>query len=194
MEDGILGQAARALHRLESLGAIIEPMRLPYPVEKLWQTWLVLRQGLQGGALSVHYNNPARRPLLKPEAVWEIESAMSASAVDFYQASVARTEFFHAMRTAFDGVDLFALPTAQVFPFDVGTHWPAQIAGRQMDTYHRWMEVVLPATVAGLPAISVPVPMSADERAAGRISGLQLIGPPRADAAVLAAAIAYDEA
>ena len=51
-----------------------------------------------------------------------------------------------------------------------------------MDTYHCWMEVTLYATLAGLPAISVP----ADFDGQGRLPmGLQLIGKPGGDAALL---------
>jgi amidase len=58
-----------------------------------------------------------------------------------------------------------------------------------MDTYHRWMEVTLYATFAGLPAISVPAGFHANGRWP---CGLQLIGSPRADAALLAAAAGYE--
>jgi amidase len=58
-----------------------------------------------------------------------------------------------------------------------------------MDTYHRWMEVTLYATFAGAPAISVPAGFDG----AGRLpTGLQLIGAPRADAALLRAAAGYE--
>ena len=57
-----------------------------------------------------------------------------------------------------------------------------------MDTYHRWMEVVIYATLAGLPAISVPVGFND----AGLPMGMQLIGPPLGDLAVLNAAAAYE--
>lgn len=194
MEAGILEQSERALRALEALGAAVEPTTLGYAPEKLWSTWLTLRQGIQGSTLSAHYDDPARRALLKPEVVWEVENAKSASAVDFYLASAERTNWYLASLNLFARYDLLAVPTAQVFPFDVRTHWPREVAGRAMDTYHRWMEVVLPATLGGLPAISVPCPTTESERAAGRISGLQLVGGPRADAAVLAAAIAYADA
>ena len=45
-----------------------------------------------------------------------------------------------------------------------------------MDTYHRWMEVVIGPTLAGLPSISVPVGFNA----AGLPMGLQIIGPAQA--------------
>jgi|GEM_PF-5660716 len=51
------------------------------------------------------------------------------------------------------------------------------IAGRNMDTYHRWMDVVIYSTLAGLPAISVPAGFNTQ----GPPMGLQLIGPPQAD-------------
>jgi len=51
------------------------------------------------------------------------------------------------------------------------------------------MEVTLYATFAGLPAISVPVGF--DER--GLPMGMQLIGSPRGDVAVLQLAHAYEQ-
>jgi amidase len=57
-----------------------------------------------------------------------------------------------------------------------------------MDTYHRWMEVVAGVTLAGVPAISVPAGFDAR----GLPMGLQLIGPPEGDAALLRLAHAYD--
>jgi amidase len=59
-----------------------------------------------------------------------------------------------------------------------------------MDTYHRWMEVMAPVTLAGVPAISVPAGFDAR----GLPLGLQLIGRPRDDLSVLQLALAYDRA
>ncbi|MNN40234.1 Acylamidase [compost metagenome] len=83
-----------------------------------------------------------------------------------------------------------AVPSAQVFPFDVKQPWPKSIAGRQMDTYHRWMEVVVAWTLSGSPVISVPVGFSAE----GLPMGMQLIGRPRDDLGVLQLAAAYEQA
>jgi amidase len=52
------------------------------------------------------------------------------------------------------------------------------------------MEVTLYATFAGLPCISVPAGFNEQ----GLPMGLQLIGRPQADAAVLAVAAAYEKA
>ena len=50
-----------------------------------------------------------------------------------------------------------------------------------MSTYHQWMEVVTPATLAGLPALSVPVGFSLN----GLPTGMQLIGRRGDDSGVL---------
>jgi amidase len=58
-----------------------------------------------------------------------------------------------------------------------------------MDTYHRWMEVVIYATFAGLPCISVPVGFNA----AGLLMGMQIIGRPQADFSVPQIAHVYEQ-
>lgn len=50
-----------------------------------------------------------------------------------------------------------------------------------MDSYHRWMEVVVPASLTGLPALCVPAGFGP----AGTPMGLQLIGHRGQDATVL---------
>ena len=75
-----------------------------------------------------------------------------------------------------------------MFPFDVETHWPREVAGRPMPTYHRWMEVVIHASLAGLPAAGVPAGFGPQ----GLPMGLQLIGRPRGDRALLELVEAYE--
>ena len=83
--------------------------------------------------------------------------------------------------------DLLALPVAQVGLFDAAQTWLRQIAGRSMDTYHRWMEATFtpPCRRAGVSACR---PAST----AGRLPmGLQLIAALRADALLLDVAAAW---
>jgi amidase len=86
--------------------------------------------------------------------------------------------------------DMLALPSAQMFPFDAKLHWPKEIAGHKMDTYHRWMEVVIPASLIGLPALSVPAGFGSQ----GLPMGLQLIGKRGCDVQVLQVGEAYHQA
>jgi amidase len=77
-----------------------------------------------------------------------------------------------------------------VFPFAADVHWPQEIDGRKMDTYHRWMEVCSFATLTGCPVISVPVGFNQD----GLPMGMQIIGRNHADLEVLRLAYAYEQA
>jgi len=83
-----------------------------------------------------------------------------------------RTRFTHAMQRFLKQYDFLVLPTAQVFPFPVETHWPASIAGCKMATYHEWMKCVVPATMMGGPALAAPAGF--DPR--GLPMGIQIIG------------------
>jgi amidase len=127
---------------------------------------------------------------MKPEAQWEIERGLKLTAMEVYKAWVARTNWYGMMLKLFERYEYLLLPSAQVFPFDATTHWPKTINGKTMDTYHRWMEVVVPASLTGSPVISMPVGFSQD----GLPMGMQIIGRNHADFAVLQLACAYEQA
>jgi amidase len=99
-----------------------------------------------------------------------------------------RTRWYLHVLGLFERFDHLVLPTAQVFPFAADLPWPRSIAGRAMDTYHRWMEVVIPATMAQLPALNVPVGFN-DE---GLPMGMQIIGRPQDELSCLQIGQAYD--
>ena len=189
MEAGILDLCVAALKRLEGASFDVEPAVPDFDFERLWQAFGTLRQSTSGCALKIHYDDPRKRALLKPEAVWEVERALRLTAPEVYAASTVRSAWYQTLLKLFDRFDFLALPTAQVFPFDVDIHWPREVAGRTMDSYHRWMEVCAPASMAGCPAVSVPVGFDGK----GRPMGMQLIGRPRGDLALLQAAAAYEK-
>ncbi len=182
MEPGILPLCEAALRQMEEMGARVAPLPPPFPAEKLWQAWTVLRAMLNAGGMKALYDDPAKRAQLKPETLWEIEQGRGLSAAAVHEASVIRSRYYAHMARLFTRFDAVVLPTAQVWPFPVEWRWPQEVAGRRMDTYHRWMEVVIPISLIGLPALSVPVGFGA----AGLPMGMQIAGPVGADAAVLA--------
>jgi amidase len=190
MESGILGVCEQGLRRLESLGCAVQPLQLGTAPEPVWQAWLVWRRALVASRIAPFLLHPKNRELIKPEALWEFDQAAQLSGTDFLRASVQRTAFYQHLLTLFETHDFLALPVSQVWPFDAAERWPSQINGVAMDSYHRWMEVVIYATFAGLPCISVPVGF--DER--GLPMGMQLIGKPRGDFELLQLAHAYEQA
>ena len=189
-EPGVLELCRTALGAFESIGCIVEEAIPDYPIERVWESWLVLRAWQVGGLLKTYYADPARRALMKPEVQWEIERGFKLSAYDVADASAVRSAWYQAMRTMFEKYDFFILPSAQVFPFDATLHWPEVINGKAMDTYHRWMEVMIPVTMSGCPALNVAAGFSAT----GLPMGIQIVAPNRSEFACLQLAHAYDQA
>ncbi len=192
-DPGVLDACLSGLRRFEAAGAAIEPVALDIDLDAVWTAWITIRWVLVGHGLTAVIEQDAGRGLIKPEAMWEFERSRSITATDLMQASTVRSALLQVMLGLFKRYDLLVLPTAQVWPFPIAERWPASIAGRSMDTYHRWMETVLYATFCGLPAISVPVGFGGPNPARPLPMGMQLIGPSRADASVLAAAAAYEQ-
>ena len=108
--------------------------------------------------------------------------------VDREVANRIRADWYRELDRLFGVYDFLALPSAQVFPFPKEIHWPQEIAGRRMDTYHRWMEVVILGSLGGIPVINVPVGIDPQ----GRPMGMQIMGRFGADHQVLEFALAYE--
>jgi len=188
MEPGILDVCNEGLKRLTDLSCDVEPTTFDMSLERVWEAWLVWRHLLVSASLRPLLANPANRERIKPEALWEFDNGQVVTGQQISEASAERTVFYSRFTALFDRFDVLALPTAQVWPFEVTERWPHHIGDREMDTYHRWMEATSYATFAGLPAISVPVGF--DDR--GLPMGMQLIGRPRGDVELLQLAHAYD--
>ena len=194
MEDGILDLCQSALNSFAGMGCQIDEATLGMPPEQIWQAWLVWRQALVGPRVAPFLINPAHRAQIKPEALWEHDQSLTLTGAQLMSASATRTRFYQSMLALFDQFDVLAIPVAQVWPFDVNMRWPHSVAGHAMDTYHRWMEVVIYATFAGLPSISVPAGFGVHGEAKGLPMGLALIGKPQGDWDLLKLAHAYEMA
>ena len=181
MAPGVLEICEAALARLQDRGCRVEPARLGMPPERVWDCWLAWRRALVGARIAPFMVDPRNRERIKPEALWEYDAGRSLTGAELLTASATRTLVHQRLLALFEDFDVLALPAAQCWPFDASLRWPTEIAGRPMDTYHRWMEVTILPTLAGLPAISVPAGFGA----AGLPMGLQLIGRPRDDLGVL---------
>ncbi len=190
MEPGILTLCETALGVMEGQGAGVTACQPPLSRDTIWEAWIDLRSFTLAAESRALFEDPQTRAQLKPEAAWEIERGLNLSAMDVHAASLKRSDWHRAAMALFKDHDLLALPSAQVWPFPVEWHWPRSIEGQSMDTYHRWMEVVVPVSLLGLPAICVPSGFGEN----GLPMGLQLIGRPGADRQVLDAALAYHRA
>ena len=179
-----------SLDVFRKMGCTVEEVPPGFDMARLWQIWRTLRHFLVSNGQAADYADPVRRARMKPEMIWEIENGRDLSAAEVHAASLGRSDWHRYVAGLFETYDFLILPSAQVFPFDAEMDWPKSIAGRAMDTYHRWMEVVIGPTLAGLPVAAMPAGFSAN----GLPAGIQIIGPARADRDVLAAAAAYEKA
>jgi amidase len=187
-ESGVLELCECALKAFEAIGCVIEIAQPDYPIESVWRAWLRLRAWQSGGALLAYYNDPSKRALMKPEAIFEVESGLKLSAFDITAASAVRTEWYLAVRRFFTEYDYLIAPTAQLFPFDAKLDWPKEIAGRKMETYHEWMKGVLPITMAGCPALAAPAGFNVE----GLPIGIQIVARNHDERSCLELAHAYE--
>lgn len=186
-QPGVLQTCEKALAVFSDAGHQVEKIEAPFDRDKLWSSWIQLRSFAIASLLGEVYNNEKQRAQLKPEAIYEIESGLALTVKDISNASAIRAQWFEKANDLFSEYDILVLPSSQVFPFDKTVHWPETINGQIMDTYHRWMEVVIPASLIGLPALNVPAGFSEN----GLPMGMQLIGPRMRDTSLMQLAQQY---
>lgn len=187
-EDGIRELAVTAMRQFGDIGCQVDEIAAPFDRDALWESWTGLRSFSVAAGLKALYEDDARRDALKATAQWEIGRGLALSAMELDRLSAIRTQWFQTAEALFEEYDVLALPTAQVWPFEIEQEYPRSIAGQEMDTYHRWMEVMIPASLIGLPVVAVPIGFGGPHDLP---MGLQLIGRYGADAEVLQMAQAW---
>ncbi|GAA1289435.1 amidase [Streptomyces javensis] len=118
------------------------------------------------------------------------EEGRKLTGPDIGRAEVLHTLLFHRVREFFGRYDVLLLPVSQVVPFDVGIEYPTEIAGVAMDDYLDWMRSAYLISSTGSPALSVPAGFTPG----GLPVGVQIVGPHRADFAVLQVGHAFERA
>ncbi|MCD2192240.1 amidase [Actinomycetospora endophytica] len=188
-EPGLLELARGPVEVLAGLGAVVEDVVPSFDLDGLWEAFLRWRWW-NAVEMAPLLDDPALAAQLKPELRWEIEHGTALSAWEIAQAATVRAEWYAAVVELFERFDVLIAPATQVHPFAAEIHWPAEIDGRPMDTYHRWMETVMPWSMAGVPALGMPAGFTAD----GLPVGVQLIAPPGGDRRVLEVALTHEAA
>ena len=135
-------------------------------------------------------NFPQWRIDAKDTAIWNIEKGRQLSADEIMGAEATRSKIYAQAAEFFQHYDALILPAAQVPPFAAEEEWVKQINGVEMATYLDWMAVCCMITVTGLPAISVPAGFTKN----GLPVGVQIVGKPRGDLALLQIAQLFEDA
>ena len=190
IEPEVLALSEQALRRFSRLGCAIEPARVDFSFAGLWQAYRDLRAWLNAATLGDLLGDPVKRLCLKADAIDEIERGLALTGMDVFAALERRARWRETLRALFAHYDALVLPAAPCLPFAVEADWPREIAGRAMDSYCRWMELAVFATMGGVPVAALPAGVAAD----GRAGGLQVMTAPGRDGAGLALARAYERA
>ena len=139
------------------------------------------------------WNDPARRQLLKPEILWNVNIGHEAKTRDaLVIAQAAHERIFSEVQAFFRDYDMLITPCTIVPPFDAQVRYPTKAGqqGVQFCNYIDWMAMSWAVTVMQCPALAIPIGFCS----AGLPVGLQLIAKPFAEPVLLAAAAAFEAA
>ncbi len=171
---------AAAASRFSEIGADVEracpDLRDARPIFK------VLRANQFVGDLAPVID--ANRDRVRREVVWNLDHGKKLTAEDLADAERRRGLLYQRAASFFDKYDLLLTPAAIVAPFDVKIRALDEVEGVKLDNYYEWYSIAYAITLTSLPAISLPCGFTRD----GLPIGLQIVGPPRGEARVLAAA------
>lgn len=131
-----------------------------------------------------------RRADFKASLARNIEEGRALTAADVGRAEVLHTALFHRVREFFGRYDALLTPVSQVPPFAADLEYPDEVAGHAMPDYLEWMRSCFLVSATGSPALSVPAGFTSG----GLPVGLQIVGPHRADLAVLRIGHAFEQA
>jgi amidase len=141
--------------------------------------------------LAMHGKTYRERPgMLGPNVRANVEEGLRYNLEDYARAATAQTRIYRSFQSFFAGCDVLISPTITLSPRLWSELFPAEIDGRPTKSYFHWLALAYGVTLAGHPALSLPV--GVDEQ--GLPFGLQIVGPRGGDAIVLGVAAALEGA
>jgi aspartyl-tRNA(Asn)/glutamyl-tRNA(Gln) amidotransferase subunit A len=204
IEPGVRESFEATLRIAESLGASVEPCRLPHAPHALSAYYLIapaeasanlarfdgVRYGLRVGGdsdLEAMYSR-TRAAGFGPEVKRRImlgTYALSSGYYDAYYGTAlkVRTKISDDFRTAFEQFDFVVTPTSPWTAFELGAKTDDPLAMYLNDF------CTVPMPLAGIPAVSIPSGLSE-----GLPVGFQLAGPAFSESRMLDAAYALEQA
>jgi Asp-tRNA(Asn)/Glu-tRNA(Gln) amidotransferase A subunit family amidase len=151
-------------------------------------SFAVLRASL---FLNNHIKTYRERPeMLGPNVRANVEEGLRYDLEDYGRAAAAQTRIYRSFAEFFTRHDVLISPTITLSPRPWRELYPTEIDGVPTRSYFHWLALAYGVTLAGNPAISLP--LGVDE--AGLPFGLQIVGPRGGDAFVLGVAAAVEAA
>jgi aspartyl-tRNA(Asn)/glutamyl-tRNA(Gln) amidotransferase subunit A len=179
----VAGAFEAAVAVFAELGAAVRPADPGFadPVAAFHTLWFA------GAAKSVERLDEAARARLDPGLAEVATLGSTTSAAEYLDAMAVRNELGVRMGAFHERYPLLLTPTLPIPAFQAGLEVPPGWPERRWTS---WTPFSYPFNLTQQPAASVPCGFTSD----GLPIGLQIVGPRHADAAVLAAAHAYQQA
>jgi aspartyl-tRNA(Asn)/glutamyl-tRNA(Gln) amidotransferase subunit A len=204
LQPAVESAVRQAVAQLEALGAVVREVSLPHTDLALPVYYLIAPaeasanlaryDGMRYGPRHGPGQYPedffvTRGDLFGPEVKRRIMLGTYALSAGYYeayygQAQKVRTLIKSDFEAAFEQVDLIACPVAPTTAFAIGQHGDDPLAMYLEDVF------TLPANLAGIPGISLPVGFDSD----GLPIGMQLMAPHLGEDRLFRAAHAYQQA
>ncbi|MEO1329426.1 MAG: amidase family protein [Pseudomonadota bacterium] len=130
------------------------------------------------------------RDRLKPEVVWNIEAGLKLGAEEIAAARRTRVRLLQTTLARLAEVDAILCPAACVPPFAAEMRYPERCDGRGFENYIDWLRIVFVWSLQSVPALALP----AGRFPGGAPFGIQAVGRPRGEAALLSVGAALEAA
>jgi amidase len=137
------------------------------------------------GFLASHLERVRTRPGdVGPNVRANVEEGLRYTAEDVARALTLQTVLYRRWQAFFGRFDVLLTPSITISPRPWNELYPAEIDGKPTRTYFHWLALAYAVTLAGHPAVSLPVGTDRN----GMPFGLQIVGPRGGDAHVLSVA------
>ena len=187
IEKDILEICETKLKDLEKINLRVENLKPKINTDILWKSWTTLR------AKSIYEDTLAMNIIdissMTYQAIWEYNKGKEIKAEDLKIALNQKQECLNQINLMFENFDFLVLPSAQIFPFDKNLQFPKNINDKELDTYHRWLEVFILSSLLELPTVTIPAGFNKD----GMPMGMQIIGKNKDDLKLYSFASKYED-
>ena len=129
------------------------------------------------------------RDKIAPEIIGNIERGLNIMPSQIFEAERVRIELFKKILAFFETHDFLICPAASIAPFSVDKRYVTEIDGKPCETYIDWFSITFALTMTSCPTISVPCGFTS----AGLPVGIQIMGKPRGEAALLLVAKQFEQ-
>ncbi|MEM9197397.1 MAG: amidase family protein [Pseudomonadota bacterium] len=186
VEPEVRALLARAMQAMASTGT--EVVEACPNLSGLYETYTTLRRfGMAAGSGRLP---DAVQAGFKPTLRANIEEGRALTSEAIVDAMRVRSALYHRMRVFLDQHTVLACPVVGLAARKAEIEFPTEVDGQPMADYVDWLRFAYLATTTTLPALSLPVGITAN----GTPMGVQLIGPPRGEAVLLSVARVLEEA